>query len=382
MRTRQLQTRYVSEPQVNFYRTIAFSFLLITMFLLGVIIFFTSKKAEITIIAKESIKNNSFDVSLVATCVADNCLVGTVTGTTFSWSERYFPTGTKTKEGIATGEITIYNKSNTSQTLVKTTRFINPDGVLFRLKDNTVVPANGEITVAVYADLPGEKGDILPSTFTIPGLTEARQKVVYGESKKAMAGGLSKVGILSETDLKAAEKDYKEKIKQAFLAAHPEIDLPDKQEIISVNNSNLTPSNKAGDEVSEFTVSGRSEVVVIAFNPADLGEMMEKEINQKVDPTLEKLISSKKEPIITVSSVDIKNGTAQLLVTQESTVSLDANAEKLAAQNFAGKKKDAIERYVMGLNYVSGVEIKFSPSWMMSAPMVMDKIKVVVKNVQ
>lgn len=379
---KQMQTRRVTEPQVNFYRTIAFSFFVITIFLLGVIVFFTSKKAEIVVIAKESVKNINFAINVEENCDTDKCITGSVTSMVFVWTEKYFPTGTKIKLGIAEGKITIYNKSGSSQALVKTTRFTTKDGVLFRLKENITVPANGEIIADVYADQPGGLSDIEPSDFTIPGLSLDKQKLIYGKSSEPMKGGSVKVGILSEDDLSSAKKDFQEKTTKAFITNNPEIDLPNRREIISVSKEEMSPSNKAGEEVSEFTITGTSEITVVSFTEDEIMELIEKEAGKKIDFTLEKLVSAKKEPTITISSMDLTNKKAELLVVQEATVTLDANAEKLSAQNFAGKKKDEIERYVMGLNYVSGVEVKFSPSWMRTAPTVMDKIKVVVKNVQ
>ena len=79
-------------------------------------------------------------------------------------------------------------------------------------------------------------------------------------------------------------------------------------------------------------------------------------------------------------SYDLKNNTAQISVHEEVMVTLDANAPRLSASNFFDKKKDEIERYVLGLHHVSGVEVKFSPGWMRNAPSVSDRIKVVVKN--
>lgn len=378
---REAQTRRVVELQVNFYRTVATSFLLLTAILLGVVVFFTSKKAEITVIAKEDERPLSFVFNVGSSENDKISIPGKVATVASRGEETYFPTSSKTKEGAAKGEVIIYNKSNISQPLVKTTRLLTPQGVLFRLSAGVTVPANGQITASVYADQPGGGGDILPSQFTIPGLSEAKRKLIYAESLAPMSGGLLKVGVLTEGDIKAAEADYKEKIKQNFKANSADSDTYN-QRIISVNSSNIVSNHRAGDEVSEFMLSGDNQVTIVFYNQNDLMDLIEKEASKKIDLTAEKILSVKNTPTLSILSADTKNGVAEISVNENAVVTLDANAEKLSAQNFAGKTKDEIERYVLGLSHVSAVEIKFSPSWMRTAPSVVDKIKVVVKNVQ
>jgi hypothetical protein len=165
------------------------SFLLITIALLGVVIFITSKKAEVTIVAKEDAKKVTLNVTLSQEGAKPGSMPGSVTSTVFSHTEKYQPTGTKSVAGTSKGEVIIYNKTGLAQPLVKTTRLLSPTGVLFRLSVNTTVPPQGQVTVPVYADQPGPLGDIAPTTFTIPGLIEVKQKTIYAESKAAMIGG-------------------------------------------------------------------------------------------------------------------------------------------------------------------------------------------------
>ena len=57
MITYRLQTQpQTPEPPVRFYRAIALSFLAVTIILLGVVVYITSQKANIIIVAKEDNK--------------------------------------------------------------------------------------------------------------------------------------------------------------------------------------------------------------------------------------------------------------------------------------------------------------------------------------
>lgn len=382
MITHRVATRVAPEPPVRFYKTIAISFLVITIVLLGIVIFFTSKKATVIIVAKTDAKNVSFNL-IVGGKAAEGAssIEGVVTSTQFFYSQKYYPTGNKTADGTAAGEVTLYNQTGSAQTLVKTTRLLTPEGVLFRLSDRVVVPAKGSAQAQVYADKPGASGNIGPSKFTIPGLNEEKQKVIYAESQSAMAGGVRKIGILTEEDLKNARADYVKKVKAEVSKILEKIPGFDKN-VVSVPDFAVTSDKSAGEEVSEFVLSGTSTVRAAMYNSNALKAIIQKEASRLVDVGSEKVLSVGNNPQVSLASYDVASNSAQITISQDIMVTLDVNADKLAVSNFYNKKKDEIEKYAYGLGHVVGVEVKFSPSWMRTAPAVSDRVKVIVKNVE
>ena len=356
---------------------------MVTIALLGIVAFTILKKTEITIIAKEDAKTVNVIITAEAAKTGDKSLPAIVTSSKFYWSEKYTPTATRQVDGTSKGEIIIYNKSGEDQPLVKTTRFITADGVLFRLSDRVLVPANGQVTAQVYADQPGAKSDIGPAQFTVPGLNPEKQKVVYGESVKPMTGGSGKVGVVSESDFKAAQDDFAEKAKQAFLQTLA-TGTPSAydQKIVSIAQSGATSSQPIGAEAGEFTISGTSTIVTVLYSGSDLDEILKKEVASGIDTASEKILSIGAEPKISISSVDFTNNSAQLTVSTEAIVTLDANAPLLNKDNFLNKDKGEIERYIVSLPHVTGMDIKFTPSWTSKTPSVADKLKIIVKNVK
>jgi hypothetical protein len=378
----RLQTHTVPEPPVRVYRIIALTFLAVTIILLGVVIFTMLKKTEITIVAEEDAKTVNLIVAVEAQKTAEKSIIGIVTSTQFYWSEKYTPTATREVDGTTKGEVIIYNKTNETQPLVATTRLLTTDGKLYRLTNRVIVPANGQTTAAVYADQSGAAFDIGPTQFTIPGLSTEKQKVIYAESAAAFAGGSGKVGIVSEADYKSAQADFAEKTKQSYLnsinSAFPNFDT----KITSIPQSNATSSRSIGDEASEFTISGTSTIIVVAYNAADLQAILKNEVEKNVDTASEKVLSIGTEPKVTVASTDLVNNTAQIQVACEAIVTLDANAPLLNKENFLNKQKSEIERYIVALPHVSNMTIDFTPSWISKAPSVADKLKIVVKSVK
>ncbi|MEY4723407.1 MAG: hypothetical protein RLZZ324_920 [Candidatus Parcubacteria bacterium] len=118
----------------------------------------------------------------------------------------------------ATGEITVTNTSSAPFTFVATTRFLSKEGVLFRLVSQASIPANGSVKVQVAADKPGPEGNIGPSTFTVPGLPPAKQKLVTGASTAPMKGTAGTGKGTSDDDLALAKKALTDKLKKDAMA--------------------------------------------------------------------------------------------------------------------------------------------------------------------
>lgn len=124
--------------------------------------------------------------------------------------------GKASAPGRSTGRATIINDTSKSYVFVATTRLLSKDGVLFRMKSPSPIPAGGSVTVDVYADEPGSGGDIGATVFTIPGLPPALQKDIYAKSGASMSGGSarSKSKTVTQDDIDAAKKSLVDKLKK------------------------------------------------------------------------------------------------------------------------------------------------------------------------
>jgi hypothetical protein len=366
---------------VRIYQIITAFFLIITVALLVLVVFMVSKHATITVIAKEDTKNTQVNLTVGSKTATEGVLPGSVTSTVFYFSKKYSPEGTKTVEGTAVGELTIYNKSGAAITLIPKTRFITADGVLFRLKNRTSIPVDSEVVAEVYADKPGKDSDIAAADFILPGLPVDKQKAVYAVSTKPMQGGSSQVGVISQDDVLKAKAQYKEDVINEFLEKNSE-KFADQKVMVVVADQKLESSEGLGKEAAGFVLSGTSTLVLVKYQADDLSHAVNQELNSQLDPSADKVLSAKSEPQVAISSYDLNAGTAVLGVTQSMVVTVDASLEKLAPQNFLGMNKKEIEGSVLSLDHVAGVEVRFSPGWMKSAPQSADKIKVLVKNIQ
>lgn len=366
-------------PPVKFYKVIALTFIFLTVILLGVIIFISSERATITILTKQD--NESVVLNVSVGGAGQRAIAGVVTTSKFYFSKEFFPTGNKQVEDKATGKATIYNQTGGTQTLIKNTRLLSSDGILFRIATAATVPAHGQTEVDVFADQKGIAGNIGPSRFTIPGLTPEKQKVFFAESKTAMSGGSHAVGVLSADDLANAKNDYMPAAIVEYSKSLPPL-KEGMARVVWQSSEDLTFDHAVGEEVSSFVGSATRNMLVVEYRIDDLANIIKRAAAAKITSGSERYQMLSNAPKVDLVDVDLNNGLATLKVQEEVAVTLDSNSEELSPEHFFGKSKDEISRYVMGVDHVANVDVRFSPSWALTAPNVADHISVVVKSVK
>ncbi|NCO04823.1 MAG: hypothetical protein GW939_01590 [Candidatus Magasanikbacteria bacterium] len=364
---------------VYFYKIIALTFLCLTIVLLGLVIFMSSKRAVITIETKMS----PIDITRSVTVGAqDSAVVAVVSSTRVSLSETFAPTGSKEEPGVAIGVVTLHNDTALDQPLIATTRLLTTDNVLFRLKDRVTVPANGTVETAVYADVEGATGNVgSQKLFTIPGLTEAKQKVIYASSDSDMTGGVKTIGVLSQHDVDKAKTALAEKFlakgKTAFAVA-----ADDASAVFVVSDEEVTTDAEIGVEVDGFVVSGMATVAMVNYDEESLLSWAQDKLFSRAVDNSEIIQPQEGLPTVTLSSFDAQRGTAELSVVYGGQAALNPDSDKLDKSLFFGQTKDEVRRYLLTLDHVHGVDVKLSPAWIRSVPSVSDHVRVIVKKVQ
>ena len=369
----------IKQP-VRFYKFVALTFLLITVVLFGVILFMSAKRAEIIITTSSEPIEAAFSVD-VGPDESKYGVVGAVDTAVISINENYSPDGNKKEEAQATGVVTIYNESSREQPLVKTTRLLTDDDLLFRLSEGVIVPANDSVQARMYADEKGSSGNIGPSDFTIPGLNPARQQVIYAKSSEPTVGGIVEVGVLSQSDLTRAEQlaidTAQEKAQEVLGDSHDGM-----VGVYTVSDTALQTTASLGEEVDLFDLSGKVIVVGVFYDKDSLEKYARSMLEKQVVDDSEQLQSVSSDLAVTVVDHNLDAGSATLNVTHSGRVNLDANSPGLDTKMFFGKTEDEVRRYVMSLDHVQGVKVNFKPVWNRSVPHTPDHISVVVRQVE
>lgn len=139
-------------------------------------------------------------------------------------------TGKEEVSERAEGTIFIYNTKNTSQRLIKNTRFESQDGLIFKIKESVDVPpatkdakgatVPGSVSAEVFADGTGEQYNLSPQRFHVflfKG-TDDYEKI-YAESTTAFEGGFDgERYIIDEQELNTAKQALHVELRDRLLA--------------------------------------------------------------------------------------------------------------------------------------------------------------------
>ncbi len=378
MSSEKFQKSFASEQPVRLYKFIAVSFLLLTVVLLAIIIFMSSKRATITIISKTEVVDVSGTVEVGK---GSNAVTGTVSTTVVTLNKVFSPTGDKEEPGIARGTVTLFNETNSAQPLIATTRLLSSEGVLFHIKDKVTIPAKGNVTAEVYSDTMGVENNIGPTKFTVPGLAADKQAVIFAESEEAMTGGVTTSGVISADDIKQAELVLTGELEELGKKSFGEIN-PTMGANFSIIQNTFESDKAIGEEVSEFTISGRATVLAVMYDKKEVDSRARNLLLRRAVNDAEIVEQGDAEPVVSLESYDVARGSAVLSVFYSGMAKLNADSKQLQKVMFFDKNKEEVRQYVLALDHVNSVDVEFKPAWIQTVPPVDSHVKVVIKQVE
>jgi len=373
-----------SIPSSPSFKKITLSFVVVVIVLLVFIVYFSFAKATIIITLGSEQKTQTFDLTVSSTSTESD-LAGQIITKEIEISQKFEVANFEEKTGVATGKIRIINNNNDSQQLIKTTRFLTPDNLLFRLKDNISIPAGKEIAAEIYADAEGAKYNIQPTKFTIPGLAKNLQEKIYGISDEPMAGGMKKIGVLTQADIDQAQKKFtgnlKQNIKtQLLLALAPGENISDSLIKYEIKEQNI--KEKIGDQVENFTLTAKVLAQAVIVNEEQLLTTAKEKYKEQLtlSGTKQNIANWQTNSFVAeIKASDAIKNNAILSVSLTAEIGGSFDLKKFDKKEIAGFDKKGVEYYFSQFAGIKDLAIKFWPFWVRSVPAVSDKIIIEVK---
>lgn len=331
---------------------------------------------------------------------------------------KVFNTTSKLFDGVnSQGFITVINNSEDEWPLKKETRFQTEEGLIYRINEGVLIPAKtvddlgketpGTFTVAVEADPldvyenpVGERGNIGPSKFIIPGLSQFNQKLLWGESTKPMEGGITRYQrTVQAEDINAAKKqiednliqmareDLSTRIEEMNKLNHTNLVLLDDPKYLKTNLQELRISDDLeGSLRDKFEVFAQIEAKGIAYDFDQLFMVLKKELKTRAHPDMQIKDDSIRPDSITFESVgeDEVLGQIKITATIKGIQEYVIDSSLQAGLRFSDKVKEKIvglsveeaESYIGNLSEVDQVNIKLWPIWLSHIPRIADNIEI------
>lgn len=293
----------------------------------------------------------------------------------------------------ARGTAVIYNEySSDPQPLVATTRLETSDGRLFRLVEGVTVPGMtdvggrkepGAIEANVIADQAGAEYNIGSATFTIPGFKGGPK---YGKfsakSAKAFSGGGdggSDISVIAKIDMENAEKQAREKAKEAFLneirsgLSEDEKVLEEELEIIPGGTTTLP---QAGTAATAFDYRNTFKIRAFIFSEKKIREAFEAASRTELQGISFRPVSITLEygeslPNYSEGTVRLK---AHALIALESVIDQEKLREAILGQDAEG-----IEQTLESFPSIKKIEVNFDPRFISSVPKSKDRVMILVE---
>jgi len=284
----------------------------------------------------------------------------------------------------AQGMITVYNASEKPQRFVKNTRFESPQGLIYKAVDAVSVPAGtasapGTVKIAVYAETGGEKYNIGPTDFSVPGLSGTPEaKLVYGKSTEAFVGGF--LGNRPSVSEATASREraglttaLQSGIQDALRAQVPEgYVLVPGTETVSYSPLPDAPDGKGGVEVrqkaSATAAAFPEDAFARAVAQAIIGQGYAGQPVRLMG--VDQLRATPSAPVSATEDFSFTlSGTGSIVWI--------ADPEKIAG-SVAGKTRDAARVLISGLPEVESGTITLKPFWKGSLPDDPEEIQVTV----
>ena len=390
------QPGYVRPPRKSPLRRMGFTAAFAaSLALVGYLAFFILPSAKISIERKKTDWSftGTVTASVKAPAVSGADLVIPAQIFTVSKNGIYsFPaSGSEVVERKASGKITIWNAySSEAQPLVKNTRFVTPEGKVYRIISAVTVPgakiSEGKIQASsveaeVAADQPGDSYNTGPvAKLRIPGFQGSpKYDGFYGEFKTGASGGfVGEMKVPTEDDIKAAKEDVTAKVDAAVKSSVIMTIPPEFKVVESAITYDIIKSEVASDvnDKGEFSYGVVMETKVPAYKEDDLIALM-----------AEKFKESNADPYdLVVKNLSYASDLSADLSAGKISIPLDFNgvwARSFNPDTFRGEilgaSEESLKSAIFAIPGVLSAKADLWPFWVSRVPDDPDKIEI---NVQ
>ncbi|MFC1599124.1 hypothetical protein ACFL2U_03935, partial [Patescibacteria group bacterium] len=300
---------------------------------------------------------------------------GDIVNQTIEGEKTFSTTGTKLILGDTVGKVKLTNELTKEQVLVATTRLLTSDNVLYRLNDRVSIPAGGSVDATVFADDDSKPLAKAGTKFTIPGLSESLQKLVYAETNNDFAADGATVKAISQEELDSALETLSEELALQVVSQEDSSNT----KILTKEVIEQEFSDQVGAEVNEYTLRLKLAIVGVIFE-AEPVNLYSRELLQSLVPTGRELIGSSSDNLLyEIEKYDLDNELAQIKSTINGNVILSEDSPILDRDKLIKLNFDEIKTYLENFDDVQKAEINFFPSWVKKIPYFQDHIIIKIK---
>jgi len=360
------------------YRKLAVNFLILSVNLIIIILYFSLSQAKIIIKTDKEDVSKTIKIPIVEIMSDDNklAIAGKISETQVEASETFAVDAFTEIPAQAQGTLTIHNvTSDRHQILVKNTQFANEAGAIFRLNERVDINPGETATVGARADKEGADGEITAGRLQVVLLPYLKDKI-YAEISQPFTGGIKNLKTLTPAAYNAAkikvESALKEKAKENFKGM--DYDFSDDDLSIKVDSFNSS-ANPGDTDINEYTITAQAAGKLFSYDAERAKELIKQELIKSIPPNK-----------ILVNFVDdsfmAKPDEEAAVIEASITARVQPKISELALnrEDIVGMNKEELNDHFKKITGIQGVEINFSPFWVRSVPNLKDNVDIEIKK--
>lgn len=354
------------------YRKLAINFLILTVNLIIIILYFALSEAKVVILPEQELITHSLRITLKAEVGEEEktqFAAGSVTETTVAASADFTIAADTAVPAAATGRIIIRNTTpGRNQILVANTQFQNEAGTIIRTRKQIELAPGQTITVEAYADQAGPAGEVEPGRFQIVKLPALQDKI-YGEVEAKFTGGQKLARLLTPGKYDEAKAELEEKLK---IQAAQKLGA----KYITIQITKLKATAKPGDrDIASFNMAAEATAKRVTFDAKNARDLAAADLINKLPPnkTLARIDESSFNAVPDADGAYLDT-TLRALIQPKFP---DAIFNKKA---IAGKSREEVRSYFTKITGIKNIEVDFSPFWVRSVPRLDDHVDIEIKK--
>ncbi len=364
------------------YRKLAVNFLILTVNLIIIILYFSLSRATVAIVPAKSDFSHEVSIAIAGDPGASGtplAIAGSTTATEVSHTQTFPVDPTESESANAEGVITITNATaDRNQIFVANTRFQNEAGVEIKTKRQVQVAPRGKVQTASYASERGTAGEVGVGSgrFQVVALPYLKDKI-YAEVTTPFTGGTVRVRTLSAGAFAQARAEMEAALREKGweLLSQSNASLPGK-DALDVQIVSLESSAEAGDKnVESFSIAAAAKVSAFTYDEPRAREIVKQELVKQIPPedTLVAFDDSSFKATLNASGTSL---TARITA----LVSPKIPEEALKTEDIIGMNQEEVRVHFTKITGIRDVQIKFWPFWVRSVPNLKDHVDIEIKK--
>jgi hypothetical protein len=291
----------------------------------------------------------------------------------------------------AHGTVTLYNNNSTKQqNLLIDTRLLGSNGQIYKTKKAISIPGQtqerselipGHIDVEVYADTPGNSGNLDLSDFSVVGFKgTSREHTIYGRSKTKITGGFT--GSLYSLSMEVSETELGKlrELLKSDLLSKLSAQVPDGYHLVD-NGTEYSPLEKTRvfeSDTEMVEVYEKAQITGIIIDKSILAESLARETLVSYVEGSGILINNIESLVIALVDSPIgleliNKASISILGKPKLIWSLDEDKIKY---DLIGIRKKQFDTVMARYEYIDKAKLRVTPFWQSKLPESIEDINI------